>query len=308
MRQTSFVEGTFKKYHKKPRKERILAEMEQIIPWRELTAVIAPFYPKPPRGAGRPAIGVERMLRIYFTQHWFNLLDPGAEEALYDVEAMRRFAGFDLGHEPAPDETMICRFRQLMERHNLGDALFARVNGYVAENGMTASKYTIVDATLIDAPSSTKNEAKSRAPEMHRARKGKQWYFGMKAHIGVDSQTRLIHSMAVTAANVHDSHVLEDLLHGEGTRAWGDSAYSGQGSVLAEHAPNARDVTQSKGHRYWPLSDSALLIAHGRDKYTFSQGATKLAGQVRPHRSPGYRLLAPLTIRPLVMPATNKPQ
>ena len=254
MRQTSFVDGSFKKYHKATRKERFLAEMEQIIPWKELTEVIAPHYPKP-KGAGRRPVGVERMLRIYFMQHWFNLSDPGAEEALYDVEAMRVFAGIDLGREPVPDETTICKFRHLMERKNLGDALFARVNEYLAENGLAVSRGTIVDATLIDAPSSTKNKEDKRDPEMRQTKKGNQWYFGMKAHVGVDSRSKLIHSVAVTAANVHDSQVLEDLLHGEETRVWGDSAYSGQTDTIRTHARKAQDFTQHKGSRHRSLSE-----------------------------------------------------
>ena len=155
-------------------------------------------------------------------QHWFNLSDPGVEEALYDMESLRGFAGIDLGREPVPDETTICKFRHLMEQHNLGDELFQMVNVYLAENGLAVSRGTIVDATLIDAPTSTKNKEGKRDPEMHQTRKGNQWYFGMKTHIGVDSRTKLIHSAAVTAANVHDSKVLEDLLHGDETRMWGD--------------------------------------------------------------------------------------
>ena len=255
MRQTSFVDGTFKKHHKRTRKEQFLAEMDQIIPWKELAKVIAPHYPKP-KGAGRRPVGVERMLRIYFMQHWFNLSDPGAEEALYDTEVLRRFAGIDLGDEPVSDETTICKFRHLMEQRDLGDALFARVNEYLAENGLAVSRGTIVDATLIDAPSSTKNQEKKRDPEMHQTKKGNQWYFGLKAHIGVDSQTKQVHSAAVTAANVHDSQVLEDLLHGEETRVWGDSAYAGQGEVLAEHAPLAQNYTHAKGSRNKPLTEA----------------------------------------------------
>ena len=171
MRQTSFVDGSFKKYHKRTRKEQFLAEMETIIPWQELTAIIAPHYPHP-KGAGRRPIGVERMLRIYFMQHWFNLSDPGAEEALYDMESLRRFAGIDVGREPVPDETTICKFRHLMEQRNLGDALFQKVNAYLAENGLAVSRGTIVDATLIDAPTSTKNKKKQRDPDMRSAKKG----------------------------------------------------------------------------------------------------------------------------------------
>jgi IS5 family transposase len=253
MRQQSLADGSFEKYRKKTRKEVFLDEMDQIIPWQDLTAVIKPFYPEP-KGAGRRPKGIERMLRIHFLQHWFELSDPAAEEALYDSRAMRQFVGIDLGQEPVPDETTICKFRHLMERHNLGDELFRLVNVYLDENGLKLSRGTIVDASIISAPSSTKNKEKARDPEMHQTRKGNQWYFGMKAHIGVDSRSKLIHSVVATAANVHDSQVLDDLLHGDETRVWGDSAYSGQKEVLCEYAPNARDFTQKKGSRHRSLS------------------------------------------------------
>ena len=254
MRQTTLSDTGFDKYSKKTRKERFLDDMDKIIPWKELTEAIEPFYPKP-KGAGRRPIGIERILRIHFLQHWFNLSDPAAEEALYDSLAMRRFVGIDLGREPAPDETTICKFRHLMERHNLGDRLFGLVNVYLAENGLKVNRGTIVDASIIDAPSSTKNRKKERDPEMHSTRKGRQWHFGMKAHIGVDSGSKLIHSVAATPANVHDSRVLPDLLHGDETRVWGDSAYSGQKAVLSEAAPAARDFTQAKGSRYRRLTE-----------------------------------------------------
>ena len=196
------------------------------------------------------------MLRIHFLQHWFNLSDPGAEEALYDSRAMREFVGIDLGRERVPDETTICKFRHLMEKHNLGDQLFHLVNEYLQESGLKLSRGTIVDATIIHAPSSTKNKKKERDPDMHQTKKGNQWYFGMKAHIGTDRQTKLIHSVVATAANVHDSVVLGDLLHGEETKVWGDSAYHGKADVIAEHAPEARDLTQEKGHRSRPLSNA----------------------------------------------------
>ncbi len=254
MRQKTFAEGTFEQYRKPTRRERFLAEMDKIIPWRELCDVIEPFYPKAD-GAGRPPIGIERMLRIHFLQHWFNLSDPAVEEALYDSRAMRTFVGIDLGREPAPDETTVCKFRHLLEAHNLGKQLFALIAEYLDENGMKVRTGTIVDATIIDAPTSTKNRRKERDPEMHQTKKGQQWYFGMKAHIGVDSRTKLIHSVAATSANVHDSQVLPDLLHGNETRVWGDSAYTGQGDAIREQAPDARDFTQKKGCRNRPLSE-----------------------------------------------------
>lgn len=255
MKQQSLEATGFEKYRKQTRKEKFLGEMEQIIPWKELCKVIEPYYPKP-QGAGRKPIGLERMLRIHFLQHWFELSDPGAEEALYDSRAMRLFVGIDLGSEPVPDETTICNFRHLMEKNNLGDELFRLVNVYLEENGMKLNRGTIVDATIINAPSSTKNKEKSRDPDMHQTRKGNQWYFGMKAHIGVDSKTKLIHSVAVTPANTHDSQVLEDLLHGDETRLWGDSAYAGQKEILDEHAPQAKDFTQKKGSRYRQLTEA----------------------------------------------------
>jgi len=254
MRQDSFSDAGFEKYRKKTRKEQFLEEMETIIPWKELTAAIEPFYPKP-EGAGRRPIGIERMLRIHFIQHWFNLSDPAAEEALYDSRSLRHFVGIDLGREPVPDETTICKFRHLMEKHNLGDQLFHLVNQYLQENGLKVSRGTIVDASIISAPSSTKNKKKERDPEMRQTRKGNQWYFGMKAHIGVDSRTKLIHSVVATSANVHDSQVLPDLLHGEETRIWGDSAYSGQKQAIADNAPRAKDFTQAKGSRNRKLTD-----------------------------------------------------
>lgn len=254
MRQDSFSDAGFEKYRKKTRKEQFLEEMETIIPWKELTAAIEPFYPKP-EGAGRRPIGIERMLRIHFIQHWFNLSDPAAEEALYDSRSLRHFVGIDLGREPVPDETTICKFRHLMEKHNLGDQLFHLVNQYLQENGLKVSRGTIVDASIISAPSSTKNKKKERDPEMRQTRKGNQWYFGMKAHIGVDSRTKLIHSVVATSANVHDSQVLPDLLHGEESRVWGDSAYSGQTQAIADHAPQAKDFTQAKGSRNRKLTD-----------------------------------------------------
>jgi IS5 family transposase len=254
MKQKSFAEG-FEKYRKPTRRERFLQEMDQIIPWKELCEVIEPFYPKG-KGAGRPPIGVERMLRIHFLQHWFNLSDPAMEEALYDSRAMRRFSGIDLGREPAPDETTMCKFRHLLERHNLGEQLFKLINEYLAENGLKVNTGTIVDATIIDAPSSTRNRDKARDPEMHQTRKGNEWRFGMKGHVGVDSQSKLIHSVKVTSANVHDSQVLPELLHGQETRVWGDSAYAGQREKIRSVAPNAKDFTQKKGSRYRKLSDA----------------------------------------------------
>jgi len=256
MQQQSFADEGFERYRKPTRKERFLAEMEQVIPWKELCQVIEPWYPKPKSDQpGRRPIGIEKMLRIHFLQHWFNLSDPGVEEALYDSRAMRRFVGIDLGREPVPDETTILKFRHLMEAHDLGEQLFVLIGAYLDENGLKVGKGTIVDATLIQAPSSTKNQDKARDPEMKSTRKGMQWYFGMKLHIGVDSRTKLMHSVATSSANVHDSQLLGELLHGNEGRVYGDSAYNGQKEVLARYAPDAKDFTNEKGQRNRPLTD-----------------------------------------------------
>ena len=254
MQQSTFAEVSFEQYHKPTRRERFLDEMNRIMPWADLTAAIEPFYPKA-EGPGRPPVGVERMLRLHCLQQWFNLSDPAVEEALYDSRVLRHFVGIDLGREPVPDETTICKFRHLLEAHQLGEQLFARIREYLAAQGLQVSRGTIVDATIIAAPSSTKNRQKARDPEMHQTKKGNQWYFGMKAHIGVDSRTKLIHSVVATAANVHDSQMLPKLLHGQETRVWGDAADNGQRDVIQHHAPHAQSFIQAKAHRHRPLSE-----------------------------------------------------
>jgi IS5 family transposase len=240
MKQLTLATTGFERYAKTTRRAAFLSEMERVVPWSALCELIEPVYPKP--GNGRPPVGVERMLRIYFLQHWFNLSDPAVEEALYDSRAMRGFVGIDLGRAPVPDETTVCRFRDLLETHDLGPRLFAQVQRHLAANGLRIATGTIVDATIINAPSSTKNADQARDPEMHQTKKGNQWYFGMKAHFGVDSRTQLIHAVVATPANVADSAVLPDLLHGRETRVSGDQAYRGQRAVIREHAPNAQDL------------------------------------------------------------------
>lgn len=236
----------FQKYGKTTRRAEFLAEMERVVPWSELCAVIEPVYPKAGAEGGRPTIPLERMLRVYFLQQWFNLSDPAVEEALYDSAAMREFAGIDLGREAAPDETTVCKFRHLLERHKLGKELFSAVNQHLKSQGIKVARGTIVDATIINAPTSTKNRDGKRDPEMHQTAKGKQWYFGMKAHVGVDSKTKLIHTVLASAANVHDRHALPHLLHGKETRVWGDQGYQGQTELIRRHAPKARDFTNRR--------------------------------------------------------------
>ena len=204
------------RYTKKTRRAIFLDEMEQVVPWAKLCTLIEPHYPKP--GNGRRPKELEQMLRIYFLQQWFNLADPAVEEALYDSATLLQFVGIDLGAEPVPDETTVCKFRHLLEEHNLGEEILGTVNLHLQAKGVRITTGTIVDATLIHAPSSTKNREQRRDPEMHQAKKGKNWYFGMKAHVGVDSKSKIIHTAVATAANVSDVARLPDLLHGEETR------------------------------------------------------------------------------------------
>jgi len=238
--------GGFEKYGKTTRRAKFLMDMDRIIPWPEMTAAVETVYPKISENGGRPPIPLERMLRIYFLQLWFNLSDPAVEEALYDSVAMRGFVGIDLGAEGAPDETTVCKFRHLLERAKLGKVLLKAVNDHLRRNGIKISNGTIVDATIIGAPSSTKNKDGKRDPEIHQTAKGKQWYFGMKAHIGVDSKTKLIHTILASAANVSDALALPHLLHGKETRVWGDQAYRGQKAAMRKAAPRARDFTNQR--------------------------------------------------------------
>lgn len=236
--------ASFEQHRKPTRRDVFLDTMHKIVPWKELCAIIEPHYPK--RGNGRPPIGLERMLRIHFIQHWFNLADFACEEALYDSVSLRRFVGIDLGCESVPDATTMLKFRRLLEQHKLAEQLFTEVGRVLSSSGMSLKTGTIVDATIIAAPSSTKNSEKQRDPEMRQTRKGKQWYFGMKLHIGVDSQSGLTHSAVVTSANVHDKHPLPKLLHGREKRVYGDSAYASQKKLILSKAPGAKDFTNQR--------------------------------------------------------------
>ena len=244
----------FEKHRKQTRKAEFLSRMDKLVPWAELCAVIEPFYPK--AGNGRPPIGLERILRMYFIAHWFNLADEACEDALYDIVAFRDFCRIDLGREGVPDATSLLGFRHLLEEHKLGAAMFAKVGELLQANGLRLSGGTIVDATIIAAPSSTKNADRARDPEMHQTKKGNQWHFGMKVHIGADSKSGLVHSASVTPANVHDSRELPRLLHGNETRLYGDSAYTGQKEALKQVSPKAKDFTNKRARRNQPLSDA----------------------------------------------------
>jgi IS5 family transposase len=257
MKQLTLTAGSgFEKHGRATRKAEFLSRMESLMPWAEFCTLIEPYYPK--AGNGRPPVGLERILRMYCIANWFNLSDEACEDALYDVAVFREFCRIDLGRERVPDATTLLKFRHLLEEHKLGAALFAKVGELLMTNGMRLSGGTIVDATLIAAPPSTKNEEKARDPEMHQVKKGNQWHFGMKVHVGADSKTGLIHSASVTAANVHDSHEVPNLLHGEETRFYGDSAYRGkaQRERLKALAPKAKDFTNKRAYRNAPLSDA----------------------------------------------------
>ncbi len=265
-RQMTFTPTGFEAYRKPTRRERFLAEMERVVPWAELVALVKPAYAKGTSGPGRPPIPLERMLRIYFLQHWFNLSDPAVEEALYDVSSMRGFVGIDLGREPVPDETTVCKFRHLLEEHGLGKRIFEAVGAHLQRQGLKVSSGTIVDATIIAAPSSTKNAEGKRDPEMHQTKKGNDWHFGMKAHVGVDHKTKLIHSVAATPANTADGNMIEKLLHGGETHVWGDAAYAGRTERIQAKAPKARDFTQRRGRGYRYLSDYDRFINRARSR------------------------------------------
>jgi IS5 family transposase len=233
-------QASFEKFGRKGKRDLFLDQMEQVVRWPELLALVEPHYPK--AGNGSQPVGLPIMLRTYFLQQWFNLSDPGMEEAFYDSPALRRFAGVDPGAAAAPDETTILRFRHLLEQHELCGEMLDTVNLYLDSKGIRIGTGTIVDATPINDPSSTKNSAGQRDPAMHQTRKGQQWYFGAKAHIGVDSKAGvptdgsssvgwkqvIVHSVITTAASVADAHMLPDLLHRDEKKVWADAGYQGQ--------------------------------------------------------------------------------
>jgi IS5 family transposase len=224
-RQGSFAEAEYSAKKKQTRRDKFLAEMDRVVPWQRLVARFAPLYPKGERG--RPPIGLERMLRIYFLQQWYGLADEALEDALYDSQSLRSFAGIALNREAVPDATTILHFRHWLERHELTKALFAEVNSLLEERGLLLRHGTIVDATILAAPPSTKNKAKARDPEMHQTKKGNQWHFGMKAHIGVDVASGLVHTLTGTAANEADINQTAVLLHGHEEAVFADAGYTG---------------------------------------------------------------------------------
>jgi IS5 family transposase len=235
--QMSFAQAEYAGKKKTTRRERFLSEMEKVVPWARLVALIEPHYPTGKRG--RPPIGIERMLRIYFLQQWYALADEALEDAIYDSQAMRTFAGIDLSVEAVPDATTLLTFRHLLEAHALTAKIFSEVAALLGEKKLLMREGTIVDATVIAAPSSTKNSARERDPEMHQVKKGNEWHFGMKAHIGVDSGSGLVHTVMGTAANVADIAQAHALLHGQEKKAHADAGCLGvekREEIAASHA------------------------------------------------------------------------
>jgi transposase, IS5 family len=271
-RQMSFSQSEYARKKKVTRRERFLGEMEQIVPWARLIALIEPHYPRGKRG--RPPIGLERMLRIYFLQQWYTLADEALEDALYDSQALRNFAGIDLSVESVPDATTLLGFRHLLEAHDLTQGLLREVTAHLGERELLLKEGTLVDATIIAAPPSTKNAAKARDPEMHQTKKGNEWHFGMKAHIGTDLQG-VVHTVVGTAANVADVACAQQLLHGAEKSVVADAGYQGvekRPEVLA-HGPPVTWYVAAKRSKVKALPEGPLKV--------LTQEFEKLKAQVR---------------------------
>ncbi|WP_444957980.1 IS5 family transposase [Microbulbifer sp. ZKSA002] len=267
MHQVTFAEAEYNLKRRKTRREKFLSQMDTLIPWLRLETRIEPYYPQGKRGRQPYLLSI--MLRIHCMQLFYNLSDPAMEDALYEIESMRNFAGLTLAG-PIPDETTILNFRHLLETSHLSKVLFEEINKYLAENGMVLREGTIVDATIISAPTSTKNKKKERDPEMHQTKKGNQWHFGMKMHVGVDDVLGVIHSVDTTAANSHDVTATERVLHGEEGRVWGDSGYIG--------AEKREELKEREVDWYIAMKPSKLKTPPGRDAL---RKAEKIKAQIR---------------------------
>jgi len=263
MKQTTFSSLAWNHKKKTTRREAFLAEMEQVIPWQKFIQLIEPVYPK--AGAGRQPHPLERMLRVHFMQIWFNLSDPQAEDSLYDIESMRRFAGIELDADAIPDESTILRFRHLLEEHHLAEQIFAEVRSLLKQRNLLLKSGTIVDATIIAAPPSTKNQEKARDPEMHQTRKGKQWHFGMKAHIGCDKRG-IVHALATTDAAASDISQMHKLLHGQEREVYGDQAYWSQAHRESALKRGIRYRINRRGSEHRPLTDYQRYINQARSR------------------------------------------
>ena len=253
MKQTTFASLAFESKKKRTRREVFLKEMDQVMPWARLLKLIAPHYPK--AGNGRAPMPLPTMLRIYFLQQWFNLSDPAAEDSLYDIESMRRFCGIELGDNAVPDETTILNFRRLLEQHRLTEAIFKSVNKLLSDKRLLLKSGTLVDATIINAPSSTKNEDRERDPEMSQTRKGNQWYFGMKVHIGTDRQG-IVHTVTTTTAKDADITQLPNLLHGKESVVHGDRGYYSREANTWLKKRGVRSRLQKRAAAGHPLTDT----------------------------------------------------
>jgi len=263
MKQTTFSGLAWSTKGKVTRRERFLAEMDAVVPWPRLLALIEPHYPN--TGQGRPPIGLERMLRVYFLQQWFNLSDPQAEDSLYDSESMRRFTGIELSDDRIPDETTILRFRHLLEKHELTEAIFAEVRELLEEKRLLVKSGTIVDATILDAPPSTKNAEKARDPEMRQTKKGNEWYFGMKAHIGTD-KGGIVHSLTTTHAAAADITQMPELMHGQEREWYGDRGYWSETDRAYAHSQWIRYRVQRRTTAGKPLTAYWREINRKRSK------------------------------------------
>jgi IS5 family transposase len=270
MKPKTFASLAYDSKKKKTRREQFLEEMDRVIPWEAMLKIIIPYYPK--AGNGRPPMELEMMLRIYFLQQWYGLSDPAMEDSLYDSESMRRFAGIDLHSDAVPDETTILHFRHLLEKHKLTEKLFERTRQYLTDKGLMVREGTIVDATILNAPSSTKNRERKRDPEMKQTKKGNQWYFGMKAHIGTDTGKGLVHSVIVTDAGVHDSKVMDELLHGEEKAVYGDKAYAGEDRQKECESRGIEWCVKRKAYRWKQLSEED-------EEYNHRQGKVRAKGE-----------------------------
>tara|TARA_B100000929_G_C15445007_1_gene399279 strand:+ start:75 stop:1073 length:999 start_codon:yes stop_codon:yes gene_type:complete len=272
MKQISFAQAEHQTKKKVTRRERFLAQMDAVVPWQRLIDALSPsYFPNSAGKRGRPPIGLERMLRIYFLQQWYALADEALEDAIYDSQAMRDFIGIDLAIESVPDATTLLRFRHLLEKHALTQRIFEEINASLAEQGLFMREGTIVDATIVAAAPSTKNKAKQRDPEMKQTKKGNQWYFGLKAHIGVDAVTGLTHSVVATSANVADVTMAGHLVREDDKRVYGDAGYLGVWKYLDEEkdAPDSRCCIAAKRGAIKKLEDSpmkTLLLAFEKTK------------------------------------------
>lgn len=281
--QTSFSQAEFADKKKTTRREIFLARMEEVIPWARLLAVIEPHYPKGERG--RPPIGLERMLRVYFLQQWYALADEALEDALYDSQALRGFARIDLSADGVPDATTLLKFRRLLETHDLCRGLFTAINTDLAARGLLLREGTLVDATLIAAPSSTKNQKKERDPEMHQTKKGNEWHFGMKAHIGADRDSKLVHTVVVTAANVADVTKTAELLHGQEQQVHADAGYTGV-EKRVEIVALARKIDWQIARKRGPIK----VMVEGSEKETL-KAMEKAKASVRAYVEHPFHIL-----------------